>query len=169
MHPLQKKICMAGSFAVGKTSLVRRYVESIFDERYQTTIGVKIDKKQVTVDGQSISMVLWDLAGEDELAQLRSSHLRGASGIILVADGCRSNTLDKAVSLQERIIRETGDIPFVLAVNKADLQGNWQIKDEALAGLLAMGWTCLKTSARDGQGVDDLFRGLARKMLGRKE
>jgi len=169
MVALQKKICMAGSFAVGKTSLVRRYVESIFDERYQTTIGVKIDKKQVMVDGQSVTLVLWDLAGEDELAQLRPSHLRGASGFILVADGCRSNTLDKAVSLQERITAETGDIPFLLAVNKADLQGNWQIKDEAIARLAGMGWTCLKTSARDGHGVENLFSGLARKMLERKQ
>ena len=81
---LKKKICMVGQFAVGKTSLVRRFVDSIFDERYLTTIGVKIDRKDVTIDGKSITLMLWDLAGEDELAQLNVSHLR-----VGLHPGCR--------------------------------------------------------------------------------
>jgi len=80
---------MVGQFGVGKTSLVRRFVDSIFDERYLSTIGVKIDRKDVTIGSASVTLMLWDLAGEDDLAQLKVSHLRGASGYILVADGCR--------------------------------------------------------------------------------
>ena len=86
---LKKKICMVGQFGVGKTSLVRRFVHSIFDDRYLTTIGVKIDRKDVSIDGQALTLMLWDMAGEDDLAELNVSHLRGASGYILVADGCR--------------------------------------------------------------------------------
>ena len=107
---LKKKICMVGQFGVGKTSLVRRFVDSIFDERYLTTLGVKIDRKDVTLDDKSLTLMLWDLAGEDELAQLNMSHLRGASGYILVADGSRAATLAKAVELQQRITGNAGAI-----------------------------------------------------------
>ena len=84
---IQKKICMIGSFGVGKTSLVARFVRSIFSEKYQTTVGVKIDKKVVEVGGQQVTLVLWDIAGEDALTTVRVSQLRGASGYILVVDG----------------------------------------------------------------------------------
>ena len=66
---IQKKICMLGAFAVGKTSLVKQYVSGIFSEKYHTTVGVKIDKKMVEVDGQSMTLILWDLHGEDEFSK----------------------------------------------------------------------------------------------------
>jgi small GTP-binding protein len=68
---LQKKICMLGAFAVGKTSLVRRFVESIYSDVYQTTVGVKIDKKNVQVHGKEVSLVLWDIYGEDDYQKMR--------------------------------------------------------------------------------------------------
>ena len=77
---IQKKICMLGSFAVGKTSLVARFVRSIYSEKYHTTVGVKIDKKQVQFDGKSMNLILWDLYGEDEFQKVHMSYLRGASG-----------------------------------------------------------------------------------------
>src|SRR6204780_5202049 len=97
---LKKKICMVGEFGVGKTSLVRLFVDSIFDERYLTTIGVKIDRKDVTVGSASVTLMLWDLAGEDDLAQLKVSHLRGASGYILVPTGARAFCSARAASCQ---------------------------------------------------------------------
>jgi small GTP-binding protein len=160
---------MAGSFAVGKTSLVRRFVESIFDERYQTTVGVKIDKKLVQMDGQALTLVLWDLAGEDDLSQVRASHLRGAAGFILVVDGCRARTLEAALDLERRITHETGPVPFALALNKADLAPEWEISAATIDPLLRRGWTCTHTSAKNGLGVEDLFLSLARKMLEAKE
>ena len=63
---LQKKICLLGAFSVGKTSLIQRFVSSLFDDKYLTTVGVKIDKKIVTVDQQEIMLMIWDLAGEDD-------------------------------------------------------------------------------------------------------
>jgi small GTP-binding protein len=159
---LKKKICMVGQFAVGKTSLVRRFVDSIFDERYLTTIGVKIDRKDVTVGSESVTLVLWDLEGEDDLAQLNASHLRGASGYILVADGCRAASVAKAVELQQRIESQLGSLPFVLVLNKADLRDRWEIKDEALA---ERGWPIFETSAKAGTGVEEMFLALAGKLL----
>lgn len=165
MTPLQKKICMVGSFGVGKTSLVRRTVESIFDDRYLTNIGVRIDKKNLTVGGQAITLVLWDLVGEDEISKLRQSHLRGASGYILVADGSRSATLEKAVELHRRIREPLGNVPFVLAVNKVDLRKDWEIKQNSLDSLTREGWRVFAASAKTGEGVEALFRSLAEDML----
>jgi len=162
MGPLKKKICMVGQFGVGKTSLVRRFVDSNFDERYLTTIGVKIDRKDVIVGSAPITLMLWDLAGEDDLAQLRVSHLRGASGYILVADGCRATSLAKAVELQKRIAGQLGPLPFVLVLNKADLRDRWEVKQSAVS---EYGWPTFATSAKAGSGVDEMFLALAGKLL----
>jgi small GTP-binding protein len=159
---LKKKICMVGQFGVGKTSLVRRFVDSIFDERYLTTVGVKIDRKDVSINGASLTLMLWDLAGEDDLAQINLAHLRGASGYILVADGCRSETLAKAVELHERIAQTLGPLPFVLVVNKADLRDRWEVPSEQIG---QYGWPAFETSAKTGSGVEEVFLGLAAKLL----
>jgi small GTP-binding protein len=159
---LKKKICMVGQFGVGKTSLVRRFVDSIFDERYLTTVGVKIDRKDVAVGSASITLMLWDLAGEDDLAQLNVSHLRGASGYILVADGCRAASLVKAVDLQQRIVDQLGPLPFVLVLNKSDLRDRWEIQEAAVS---QRGWLTFETSAKAGSGVDEMFLALAGKLL----
>ncbi len=162
---IHKKICMVGACGVGKTSLVRRFVETIFDSRYQTTIGVKIDKKSIQANGQDVTLVIWDLAGEDDLAQVRASHLRGASGYLLVADGSRKSTLAAALDLERRIRGVLGPIPFILLVNKSDLTDEWEA-DEALAGIVRLGWPNLRTSAKTGNGVEAAFQQLACRMLG---
>ena len=162
---LQKKICMIGSFGVGKTSLVRRYVESIFSDRYQTNIGVRIDKKLVNVDGREVNLVLWDLAGEDEISSLQMSHLRGCSGYILVADGSREATFQKALELQQRIHTPLGRVPFVFAINKIDKVEDWRVQSGEIEQLRARGWECFLTSAKTGDVVESLFGTLAQNML----
>lgn len=162
---IQKKICMLGAFAVGKTSLVARYVQSVFSEKYHTTVGVKIDKKSLTVDGTEITMVLWDLHGEDAFQSVRMSYLRGSSGYLLVADGTRKDTLETALDLQARTESEVGSVPFIFLVNKADLQDNWEIQLDALTELEQRGWTVLQTSAKTGEGVEEAFTALSRMML----
>jgi small GTP-binding protein len=163
--PLLKKICMLGTYAVGKTSLVRRYVESIFDDRYLTTIGVKVDRKFVDVAGHQLDLVLWDLSGDDELSQPRSSYFRGASGYILVVDGSRRPTAQKAISILERAVGISGPAPVVVALNKADLNGEWEIGEAEIANLAKQGWPCFRTSAKTGENVDRLFQELAENML----
>ena len=159
---LKKKICIVGSFGVGKTSLVRRFVDSIFDESYLATVGVKIDRKDVRIGSTAVTLVLWDLAGEDDLAQLNVSHLRGSSGYILVADGCRATTLAKAIDIQGRIARLLGPLPFVIVVNKADLRDQWEVKGAIVE---ERGWTTFETSAKAGSGVEEMFQHLAEKLL----
>jgi small GTP-binding protein len=159
---LKKKICMVGAFGVGKTSLVRRFVDSIFDERYLSTVGVKIDRKDITVGSASITLMLWDLAGEDELTPLKISHLRGASGYILVVDGCRASSLAKAVELHQRIAERIGPLPFVLVLNKADLRDQWEVQDTVVS---EHGWPTFETSAKAGSGVEEMFLALAGSLL----
>jgi small GTP-binding protein len=165
---IQKKICMVGTFGVGKTSLVARYVKSIFSDKYLTTLGVKIDKKSLSVDGEEVTLMLWDLAGEDALTQIKPMQLRGASGYILVADGCRASTLEALFDLQTRVEAELGRVPFICVVNKLDLRDTWEVDEAALARLTALGWTFLLTSAKSGEAVEDLFQGLAERMLREK-
>ena len=98
---IQKKICLLGGFGVGKTSLVSRYVHSIFSDKYLTTVGVKIDKKSVTLDGTVVDLVIWDIYGQDDYQKVRMSYLRGAAGYLLVADGTRRSTLDTALALHD--------------------------------------------------------------------
>ncbi|MDH3590759.1 MAG: GTP-binding protein [Planctomycetota bacterium] len=162
---IQKKICMLGGFAVGKTSLVRQYVHSMFDERYQTTLGVKIDKKQVGVDGKTVNLMLWDLYGEDEFQTLRLSYLRGTSGYLLVADGTRPESLDRVHSLRLTAERTIGKAPFIVLLNKADLADDWCIPEDAIEDMRSNGWNVLKTSAKTGAGVNEAFELLAKEMV----
>ena len=162
---IEKKICMLGAFAVGKTSLVRRFVSSCFSDQYQTTIGVTVDKKSMTVDGTSLTMVLWDLYGEDEFQKLRPSYLRGSSGYLLVLDGMRRATLDIALHVQERASDTLGPVPFVVLINKHDRRAEWDITDQDLAQLAQRGWSVVMSSAKTGQGVEEAFTTLARAML----
>lgn len=164
---LQKKICMLGGFSVGKTSLVKRYVQSIFSETYLTTVGVKIDKKTVDLpDDKVVSLILWDLAGEDDMGSLNMSYLRGSAGYVLVADGTRPATLEMALSLRRRVEADIGALPFVLLLNKNDLTEQWAVSDEALEDLRQNGWWVRSSSARTGEGVEDAFRDLAARIVG---
>jgi small GTP-binding protein len=162
---LQKKICMLGAFGVGKTSLVRRYVQSLFSDAYLTTVGVKIDKKTVTVGNETVTLLLWDIAGEDDVSPIRMSYLRGAAGYLLVADGTRAETLDIASSIHSRVKAEIGTVPFLVLLNKADLQESWEIDHEAMDELEQAGWSIVRTSAKTGAGVEEVFEELAKRMV----
>jgi small GTP-binding protein len=161
---IQKKICMLGSFAVGKTSLVRRYVESIFSEQYHTTVGVKIDKKVVQLNGSEVHLVLWDLYGDDDYQKMRWSYFKGAAGYLLVADGTRRGTIEKALLLEEHARQEAGAIPFLFLLNKCDLVEDWDFDPDTEAQLASKNWTILRSSAKTGQGVDEAFLKLAEKI-----
>lgn len=163
---IQKKVCMLGTYAVGKTSLVRRFVESVYLDKYHTTIGVKVDKKVVSVGTTEVGLLLWDIEGTEDAFELRQSYLRGAAGYLLVADGTRPDTLEKAVALQARAQAELGPVPFLLLLNKSDLTVEWRIRGEELAELNKKAWTILFTSAKAGSGVEDAFLKLAQKMIG---
>lgn len=162
---IQKKICMLGAFAVGKTSLTSRFVHSIFSDRYLTTVGVKIEKRAIDLGETTMELIVWDLYGEDEFQKTRTSYLRGASGYLLVVDGTRPATLETALGLHDLAQRTIGRVPFLLVANKADLSSQWQLDDLAMTKLTERGWQVVRTSAKTGSGVPEAFSSLARAML----
>lgn len=161
---LQKKICMLGAFGVGKTSLVRRFVDTIFSDNYLTTVGVKLDKKTLTVGSETVNLILWDIAGEDDASAVRTTYLRGSAGYVLVADGTRDSTLEVARTIHARAEAEIGQVPFLLLVNKSDLRSEWTIPQSRLDELAALGWTVRPTSAKTGDSVEAAFQEIAERV-----
>lgn len=150
---------------MGKTSLVRRYVDSVFSEKYTTTIGVKIDKKKITLPQGDLSMVLWDVYGEDNHQSVMPAYLRGMSGYLLVIDPTRPNTFESAISLQALVKDTLGLKPFVLVKNKADLRSEWQNNFDGLEQLESDAVAVMETSAKLDTGVDEMFSRLATALL----
>jgi hypothetical protein len=162
---IQKKVCMVGVFGTGKTSLVQQFVHSKFSEKYHSTVGVKVDRKEVAVGGDQVNLLLWDLAGQDKFQNVQASYLRGSSGIFFVVDGTRRETLAEQSSLQTLVEQCVGAVPVVIAVNKADLEAQWQIGDGELSAFYGERRLVLKTSAKTGVGVNEAFLWLAGQML----
>lgn len=161
----RKKICLLGAFAVGKTSLVRRRVHGHFSDNYYTTIGVRIDKLSITLDRTEVHLVLWDLHGEDRFQSVQTSYLRGASGIMVVADLTRPATIDVGISLERRARTVTEGVPTVWAWNKMDLATE---VEERLWASKTRELNCVgvRTSARTGEGVMEAFELLAAAVIG---
>jgi small GTP-binding protein len=156
---------MLGGFGVGKTSLVRRYVQSIFSDKYLTTVGVKIEKKTVNVGAEAVALILWDIAGEDDITTIRTSYLRGTAGYFLVVDVTRGETLEVAKSIQARVTSEIGSVPFLFVFNKMDLKEDWDIPEQLLEDLKDAGCVVLRTSAKTGEGIEEAFQELANRMV----
>lgn len=165
MSVVQRKVCMLGATSVGKSSLVRRFVESIFSEKYHSTIGVKIDRKLVQVGDAQVSLLLWDLQGEDEFQSVRLSYLRGASGLIFVADGTRPETLATTRAIRASAEETVGNVPSLLLLNKADLADAWVLDDAFVEANGPSGIPVFRTSAKTGDNVEAAFESLVRRML----
>jgi small GTP-binding protein len=162
---VKQKICLLGSFGVGKTSLVARFVLSLFSDKYHTTVGVKIDKKIVSVAGEEITLMIWDMAGEEDGAPVKLNQLRDAAGYLLVIDGTRAKTLEVARSIQQRVEAEIGVRPFLALINKVDLRETWEIPDSAWTELTDNGWSLLETIAKTGDHVEEAFLTLTSRIL----
>ena len=165
MATLQKKICMLGAFGVGKTSLVKRYVHSLFAEKYLSTVGVKIDKKALSVGGRDVALMLWDLYGEDAFQKVQQSYLRGSAGFLLVVDGTRLTSLTIADELGRLAHDIAGPVPQILVLNKCDLRMQWELQKSHLDALQSRGSSVIFASAKTGEGVDAAFSLLAEKLL----
>ncbi|HTK46346.1 MAG TPA: Rab family GTPase [Gemmatimonadaceae bacterium] len=158
---LQKKICMVGMFGTGKTCLVQRYVHSLFSVKYLTTVGVKIDRREVQSGGQPVMLMLWDLEGRDEVRNINPSYLKGAHGVLYVVDGTRRDTFEKLFEIRDLVKHTIGDVPSVVALNKSDLTDQWTLAAADERRLGSEGLSALQTSAKSGTGVEAAFQRLA--------
>jgi small GTP-binding protein len=155
-----RKVCMLGDFAVGKTSLVARFVTQAFSERYLTTVGVKVDTKQLVLPSGEVKLVLWDIAGKNALDGVRLSYLRGAHGLMLVCDGLRESTFKSALYLLNQARQEIGPVPAVLMANKFDRIDDWELTPSALTEARRL-LPVFESSALSGEGVEAGFAQLA--------
>jgi small GTP-binding protein len=160
---------MIGAFAVGKTSLVKSYIQGhttgTLTDKYLTTVGVQVSNKDLMVGDQALRLMIWDMAGKDELQEINFANLNGASGYLLVADGTRRETVEIARGIQKHIIDKIGNLPFIFVVNKADLIDDWEVDDRTLDEFTGQGWSVLQSSAKTGASVEEAFASLAQKIL----
>lgn len=165
---LRSKICLVGDHAVGKTSLIRRYVLDTFDDRYLMTLGTKVSKKEMEIPLPQwdvvvhIDMAIWDIMGQHGILNLLSdAYFTGAHGILAVLDLTRRTTLDNLGVWLRSVERVTGHIPSIIALNKADLisQASYSVQDvERVAKACQCGF--LLTSAKSGDNVEATFQRL---------
>ncbi len=175
MSTISKKICLVGDFGVGKTSLIRRFVDRSFSDQYLSTVGVKISRKLVELSGgesensASVQLVIWDLEGQTKFKAIAPMHLQGAAGAIVVSDLTRPETVENLREHMELCTKINPKAWIILALNKADLVEEAQMARlaklhnfEALP--LAIG--TYQTSAKTGEAVDLIFQQLATRMVG---
>ncbi|MCF2949025.1 GTP-binding protein [Paraglaciecola aquimarina] len=158
---IQKKICILGASGVGKTSLIKQYVEGIFSEKYLTSIGVKIDKKIVDLSSEKVQLMIWDIEGIDRYCGFQAKYLRGASAFIIVTDRTRSQSLIEGNEIFN-MAKEVADIPGILALNKKDLPTTWHWSDSELADIKHPFAKSFDTSAKSGEGVEEMFSYIAK-------
>ncbi len=162
---ISKKIAMLGMYAVGKTSLVRRFVSGTFEEKYLTTIGVKIDQTKLAIQEQDVTLVLWDIAGAEDYFTVPPYYIKGSDGYLLVIDGTRLESLDRGLDLVAQVESQLGKVPFIAMLNKSDLTDQWQLQDEHIAKLTAHGCEIIRSSALTGEGVEMAFHTLAEQLV----
>ncbi len=151
---------MLGAPDVGKTSLIERYVHSVFSDRHHSTLGVKVDRKTVQIDETAVSLLLWDMHGESEGLEVPSNYLSGASAGILIFDRTRLETLEIAQSLGARLFEVSPDAKLYLVASKSDLEADLVAIEASTSGQ-----SLDHTSAKTGEGVEDLFEKVARNAL----
>ncbi len=161
---IQKKICLLGASSVGKTSLVKQFVEGIFSEKYLTTIGVKIDKKVLSIANEQIQLMLWDLEGNDSYNVFQERYLRGAAGYIIVVDQTRASSFHEGVDIHT-LARQVTDCPALLTINKSDLPATWNIDDSENKAYQNLFDLQFSTSAKTGANVEEMFLALAKLIL----
>lgn len=167
---MKVKVCFIGDAGVGKTSLIKRFVLDVFDDRYIATIGTKVTKKIVEVTDQGstvkVMMLVWDIMGQKGFRELlREAYFFGAHGAIAVCDVTNKETLEELRYWIKALTDVAGDVPIVFAGNKADLESDCVVKDEELQELAEKYRSeAFMTSAKTGQNVEQVFRTLALAM-----
>lgn len=158
---IKKKICMLGAVGVGKTSLVRRFIEGIFSERYLATIGVKVDQKLVRVGKCDVLLVIWDIAGGFDSGEMTPGYFRGSSGYLVVHDGTRPDSFKIGRDMLHFASDVSGECPTAILLNKADLVHEWCVSEDQERQLAEGALAFFKTSAKSGLAVNEAFASLA--------
>jgi small GTP-binding protein len=169
-----RKVCLLGDAGVGKTSLIRRYVYSMFDEKYVTTIGTNVSAKILHLEQKGrkviVKLLIWDLMGNPRFKKVRETAIRGASGAVIVCDMTRKETLKAIEEWTGSMLESAGDVPWILIINKNDLKVDDGIThDEVAACAYRYGVPYYFTSAKTSENVEEVFRVMAEQILSGEE
>jgi len=165
---ISKKITLIGDFSTGKTSLIRRFVDNEFSDKYLSTIGVKISKKVIDVDEQKVQGLIWDIEGGTETKPINQTYLRGMHGCIIASDITRQETVDNVENYINIIQSISKDIPFIVVLNKYDKIDEQKAQTVYFDLLLKLGISEERlyfTSAKSGMGVEMVFTTLAKLLI----
>lgn len=171
LRRIKRKVLLLGDGAVGKTSLIRKYVLDKFDDKYITTIGTKVTKKVVEFKRHratiELTLMIWDVLGQRGYITIQTSSYRGAEGAVMVCDLTRKETLQSIENYWLPNLRQVGgDIPMVIVGNKCDLADQIQIAEgELKAYARKYDAPCFRSSAKTGENVEALFRTLGDLVL----
>ena len=171
-----KKICLLGDPAVGKTSLIRRYVFDMFDDKYITTIGTKVTKKTVEVDREmpsgllhvKITLLIWDILGQREYARLHPVYYQGAEGALIVCDGTREETVRNLPTWTTSFLKVVGQVPIIYLINKADLINMQEFQTSDIENISETYKAPFYfSSARTGENVGEAFIEISKMLASR--
>ena len=168
----KQKISIIGPHGVGKTSLLRRFIDGAFEQSYRSTLGVDIKEKNVQIrDGDATlidtKLVLWDVSGSNQFSSLEKQYILGSHACLVICDGTRPETLTQCLDIQEKLTGLLGDVPMRVLINKYDLQTKWCLELSNDARLSAMRCPYHYTSAQSGKNVDATFIGIAQDAIAR--
>lgn len=173
-----KKIALAGDWGTGKTSLVRRFVYNLFEDKYIQTIGAKVSKKTVKLGSKEgthiVNLIIWDVLGQKDYRMIHANAFRGLDGAIFVCDLTRMETLQGIHDYwYPQIVKVSGKVPFMIFGNKSDLKEQHKF---GLSEIIGVGATigipadfCILTSAKTGENVEKSFLRIARACLSTPE
>jgi len=175
MSTISKKMCMVGDFSVGKTSLIRQFVDRQFSDQYLSTVGVKISRKMVELRSEerpetaNVQLLIWDIEGHTKFKAIAPSYLRGAAGVMLVADLTRQETIEHLLEHLNLFLSVNPEGKIIVALNKSDLVGESQLQNLTRCVPPEVSETAVEiyqTSAKMGDYVDEIFQKLAGQMVG---
>ncbi len=173
-RPIKLKLCLLGPGAVGKTSLIKRYVFDEFDDKYISTLGTKVTKKEMTIQlptnggTRDVNLMIWDIMGQQSFRQLlQQSYFFGAHGIIGVCDVTNKDSLESLHEWIKSAFGVTNQVPAVILGNKCDLGEQRIVNLEEIADFASNyeNATALLSSAKTGENVEEAFKVLAQKIL----
>lgn len=163
---ISKKIILIGNVGVGKTSLIRQFVYQKFSENYLTTIGVKIERKEVVIDKNTVSMIIWDIAGEVRQDKVPQNYFLGSHGAIYVVDLTRPKTFENIESDFRYLKSLMPNLVVKLVGNKKDMLSKTELNEMLQKFSIKPNFL---TSAKTGENVESIFHALGENLIMKKE
>ena len=161
------KILTIGESGVGKTSILRRFVENKFLKTHLATIGIDFKTKNLNINNQDIKLKIWDTAGQERFRNITTQYYKGADGIVLVYDVTDEASYEKIRDWMEQILSNTQqeEIGLVLLGNKCDMEPRNVTEEMGKKMAEELKVNYFETSALTGQGIKEAFEQLTRDIM----